>query len=490
MAGEEVEYAQALARLLDVFAATTPGATGREAAAREVENLSRRRSMGYEVDGAVLRADGGGVVPFETFGTEALIHALLSHQVGRMSIRQLTPVKDLLDVAGLLAAPPVDPQGGLAIEEAAATRRLWNVEFIGVSSIDAEPVTASLPPELLTSLCDGADYAMAEAALAKLATRGEKALEEGDARTVGAVLVAMDSFERDSLHDDLRQPCDQAMKRLLSPMSLKLTAQLLPAARQRASLLSVLARMEDLGAEALFAHLVASQSMNERRAYFDAIVELGAGAPMLMEALSDAQWYVARNAAELLGAMRVEGAAICTGVDAAQRRRATSGRGRLGAGPHANAGGALGAECGGQRSFTAGALLRALGAHRPHRGIVGAAAGGGARTKLGRGDQAADHCRAGSARDSRRDPEIDQAAEHDPARPRDDRHDERIPLRLHRGGRHRTRGRRARDDLAVPTRSRSAGPRNGPAALLAAGGVARPRATPASDSIALRRRVP
>ena len=327
MAGEEVEYAQSLSRLLDVCTTTAPGAPARDAAAREVENLSRRRSIAFEVDGAVLRVDGGAAVPFDTLGTETLVTAVLSHQVGRLAIRQLTPARDLLEVAALLAAPPVDPQGGVALEEAAATKRLWNIEFVGVASIDAEPVTASLPQDLLASLRDGADYAMAEAALAKLATRGEKALEEGDARIVGAVLVAMDTFERDSLHDDLRQPCDQAMKRLLSPMSLKLTAQLLPAARHRESLLAVLARMEDEGAEALFAHLVASQSMNERRAYFDAIVDLGAGAPMLMNALSDAQWYVARNAAELLGAMRIEGAASALAMmlrNADERRRAAA----------------------------------------------------------------------------------------------------------------------------------------------------------------------
>ena len=47
--------------------------------------------------------------------------------------------------------------------------------------------------------------------------------------------------------------------------------------------------------------------MHERRAYFDAMVSLGAGVSVLMQALDDEQWYVARNAAELLGEMRIEG---------------------------------------------------------------------------------------------------------------------------------------------------------------------------------------
>ncbi|MEP7382709.1 MAG: HEAT repeat domain-containing protein [Gemmatimonadota bacterium] len=274
-----------------------------------------------------MRVDGGELIPFELQGSEALVTALLRHQVGRLALRQLTPARDLLELSCLLTSPANDPQGGLTIEEAAASARLWNIELVALASLDSAPVTSSLPQELLLSLRDGAEYATAESALAKLATRGEQALTEGDARTVGAVLVAMDAFERQSLHDDLRHTCELAMKRLLSPMALKLTAQLLPAARQRFSLLAVLGRMEDEGAAALFAHLVASQSMNERRTYFDAIVELHAGVPMLVAALEDPQWYVARNAAELLGAMRIEGteAALVPMLrNADERRRAAA----------------------------------------------------------------------------------------------------------------------------------------------------------------------
>jgi HEAT repeat protein len=299
MAGDDgIEYGRTLSRLLEVYVASSTGSSSRETAAREVENRSRRRSIAFEIDGAQLCVDGGECIPFETVGTEALVSALLKHQVGRLSIRQLTPGRDLLELCYLLTSSPNDPQGGIAIEELAAETRLWNIELVGLASLDSEPVTAAVPQDLLISLRDDAEYVMAESALAKLATRGEQALAEGDARVVGAVLVAMDGFERQSVHDNLRHTCELAMKRLLSPMSLKLTAQLLPAARHRSSLLGVLQRMEDEGA---------SQSMHERRAYFDALVDLHAGIPMLVKALDDAQWYVARNAAELLGAMRVQG---------------------------------------------------------------------------------------------------------------------------------------------------------------------------------------
>jgi HEAT repeat protein len=301
------EYVQALSRLIETCASTYPGSAARDAAARDVENRSRRRPLALELDGDLLRIGGDDAVPFEAPGTEALVSAFLAHAIGRMSIRQLTPARDFLEMARLLSVRPSDPQGGHAIEREVSDARLWNVEFIGLASLDSKPVTALLPAEMLLSLRDGADYAHAEAALAKLATRGEEALAEGDARTVAAVLVAMSTFEQESHHDNLRHTAELAMKRLISPMALRLTAQLIPSARRRESLIAVLSQAGEDGAEALFAHLVASQDMHERRAYFDAMVALGSGISMLMQALDDEQWYVARNAAELLGEMRVDG---------------------------------------------------------------------------------------------------------------------------------------------------------------------------------------
>lgn len=301
------EYVLALSRLIETCRTSYPGAASRDAAAREVENRSRRRALALELDGDLLRIGREDTLSFETPGVEALLSAFLGHAIVRLTIRQLTPVRDLVEMAHMMATPPVNADGGRAIEREAAHLRLWNVEFVGSASLDDQPVTASIPPEMLVSLRDGADYAHAEAALAKLATRGEEAIAAGDARFVAGVLVAMSTFERESHHDNLRHTCELAMKRLISPMALRLTAQLIPSARRRESLIAVLAEAGDDGAEALFAHLCASQDMHERRAYFDAMVALGAGVSVLMQALDDEQWYVARNAAELLGEMRVEG---------------------------------------------------------------------------------------------------------------------------------------------------------------------------------------
>jgi HEAT repeat protein len=60
-------------------------------------------------------------------------------------------------------------------------------------------------------------------------------------------------------------------------------------------------RTGDAGAEALIEQLTAAQSLSERRVFFDALVRLKTGRPMLVHMLGDPRWYVARNAADLLG---------------------------------------------------------------------------------------------------------------------------------------------------------------------------------------------
>ena len=318
---DSLEYARALARLLAEMSSsggastggTPPGGTSArntptgvvDRLAKEVEERARNRSMRLELEDGVMFLRGEEV-QMDLMDLEPLVRALLSHKVRRFSIRQFTSAREIRDVAWLLTRPADEAGSGTSIDERVAGLRLWNVEIVGEGSSEEVEEQAVLPSELLDELREDAEYAQAESAMAKLATYGEEAIAKGDAPGIGAALVAMTVFERRTKHDDLRRGAEVALKRLFSPMAVRLTAQLLPRARRREPYLQVLARAGDLGVEALFAHLIASNEMHDRRAYFDAIVELRAGIPMLLETLRHPQWYVARNAAELLGDMRIE----------------------------------------------------------------------------------------------------------------------------------------------------------------------------------------
>lgn len=51
--------------------------------------------------------------------------------------------------------------------------------------------------------------------------------------------------------------------------------------------------------------LVSVDDQRARRVYFDALVSLQAGRSTLLHMLGDARWFVVRNAADLLGKMKV-----------------------------------------------------------------------------------------------------------------------------------------------------------------------------------------
>ena len=161
------EFVEAPTRLLETCATTYPGCAARDTTAREVENRSRRRPLALELDGDLLRIDGDDGIPLNTRGSEALVSALLAHAIVRMSIRQLTPARDFVEMARLLSVRPSDPQGGRVLERAAADARLWNVEFVGIASLDDKPGTAERPAEELLSLSVDADFGHVEAGLAK-----------------------------------------------------------------------------------------------------------------------------------------------------------------------------------------------------------------------------------------------------------------------------------------------------------------------------------
>ena len=137
-----------------------------------------------------------------------------------------------------------------------------------------------------------------------LAARAERVLGD-DARSATEILRRVVRRERD-VHDlERRRAFVLTVKRLAKPALLKaVVAELARTPETREQDLAVLARAGEDGADALIEQLAAEEGRAERRALFDALVQLQAGIPTLVHMLGDARWYVARNAAVLLGEMR------------------------------------------------------------------------------------------------------------------------------------------------------------------------------------------
>lgn len=96
------------------------------------------------------------------------------------------------------------------------------------------------------------------------------------------------------------------IRRLSTPTILKCVVDILPRRRESYDrYMMIFTRTEDAGAEALVDALMAAPSLTDRRVYYDSLLHMGTGIRTILHMLGDSRWYVVRNAADLLGEMRV-----------------------------------------------------------------------------------------------------------------------------------------------------------------------------------------
>jgi HEAT repeat protein len=98
-----------------------------------------------------------------------------------------------------------------------------------------------------------------------------------------------------------------ALRRVAKPPILQAVARQLPRTPDRQEeLMAVLGRMGEDGADALIEQIATASQQSDRRVYFDALLHLQSGIPTLVHMLGDTRWFVARNAADLLGEMQAK----------------------------------------------------------------------------------------------------------------------------------------------------------------------------------------
>jgi HEAT repeat protein len=120
------------------------------------------------------------------------------------------------------------------------------------------------------------------------------------------------------------------------PGLLRAVATLIPRQPERKQFCyEVLLRTGEDGADAVIEQITQAQTNEDRRALLDALSELEAGVPALIRMLGDSRWFVARNAADLLGEIVAKSAepalvAALRHSDDRVRRSATNALLRLG----------------------------------------------------------------------------------------------------------------------------------------------------------------
>lgn len=161
---------------------------------------------------------------------------------------------------------------------------------------------AGTPAALLETFDAATGATLLTRLLDELVRTAEHAVREGDHGLASEVFDRIVARER-KVHDaDARRAFMLTIRRLSRSAVLRTVAQgLVRAPEKREQQMAVLTRTGEDGADALIEQLVGAEERSERRTYFDALLELRAGVPTLLHMLGDPRWFVARNAAVLLG---------------------------------------------------------------------------------------------------------------------------------------------------------------------------------------------
>jgi HEAT repeat protein len=190
--------------------------------------------------------------------------------------------------------------------------------------------------ELLVQLDQASGANVLTRVLDDLVVLAETAARDGKSVLVSEILLRINRREPEIQEFEAKRAFVMALRRLAKPLVLRTVTQQIPhAADRRDEYVAVLARAGEDGADALIEQIAAVSGQSDRRAYFDALLQLQSGVPTLIHMLGDARWFVARNAAELLGEMQAKAAEpklteLLRHDDDRVRRAATSALMRLG----------------------------------------------------------------------------------------------------------------------------------------------------------------
>jgi HEAT repeat protein len=240
---------------------------------------------------------------------------------------------DVLDEQSIEAKLRPTPRANVAVAASAESRADEGGMF---EQFAASRAPTASPAELLAQLDQATGVNVLTRVLDDLVSIAEAAARDARPALVCEILCRVTQREPQILEFESKRAFVMAQRRLAKPQLLRALTQELPhAADRRDAFIAVLVRAGEDGADALIEQIAAISGQNERRVYFDALLQLQSGVPTLIHMLGDARWFVARNAAELLGEMQAREAEpqltdLLRHPDDRVRRAATSALMRLG----------------------------------------------------------------------------------------------------------------------------------------------------------------
>jgi HEAT repeat protein len=142
--------------------------------------------------------------------------------------------------------------------------------------------------------------------LEDLTILAEAATRERKSAVVSEIMSRVMHCEPAMVDSDSKHAFAMWLRRLSKPEPLRCVAtQLALHPARREEYVAILARVGEDGADALIEQLGTVENRRDRHVFYGALVKLKVGVSSLLQMLNDRQWFVVRNAAEMLGELQV-----------------------------------------------------------------------------------------------------------------------------------------------------------------------------------------
>ena len=342
-----------------------------EGSSVDEQKVSLRASLQFAREGSVIvareerRILADGVIISEVFpGVKELGARMQQHGVREFLFSKDAVAVEVLGTARVLAGTYVENDGGrnfhtlfhaLGANTVALTTDVRLTEKVEEDDED-EDDPADDPAALFGFRSVLTDAMRPTSTPQYLIERlGKKKTTRGVAKSLDRLATLAEAFVREGRHEDVMEimhgiidgegnaPTPDAKRAyVLTVRRLAKSPLLTGVARlvrrnpdQRTRYVTVLSRVGEDGANAVFRQIMASPTLHERTLYFTVLRELSASTPALIHTLADERWFVVRAAADLLGEIAPDEAetgliGLLLHADDRVRRAAVHALGRLG----------------------------------------------------------------------------------------------------------------------------------------------------------------
>jgi len=365
---DELKFAVLLGRLLELMQSTREITPDHRSALHALVELSAQRSATVRFRDGLLSVETVDI-PDDTPFVTPLRQRLQAHGVARVQVGHGASPVDLVQLLRLLSAPAEGPHPGRDLEEALRGGNVTSVSVVtsemdsvtqdrgGVRVTEAlqaaqqgdpimtterlarERAAASPAPDVVPAARGAAFEEMARqqraqgntlvAAVARLQDESDpfsllskldavqagiaKALTTNELNQAFEAILKLIRQEAEQTASEAQRAYGIALRRILLNDTLKKFIPYVCDEVYHDDIVLVMRRAGTQGTKMLLDQLVEAPSQAERRAYLRALRQIETGSDVVASLLSHHQWYVVRNAADLIGELKMTEATAALG---------------------------------------------------------------------------------------------------------------------------------------------------------------------------------